>query len=89
MLKIYKYSVFYRQKASAQLSDFLSTVSGVPKDWISNGRPCSPRVLFYFESCPPIFRDAESGASIKKLEHSLEDRIYQVLRKNRIVTNIR
>ncbi|OXU28536.1 hypothetical protein TSAR_008981 [Trichomalopsis sarcophagae] len=77
-----------RQKTSAQLSDFLSSVPGVPKDWISNGRPCSPRVLFYFESCPPVFRDVDSEANIKKLEHSLEDRIYQVLRKNRIVTNI-
>lgn len=79
----------YRQKTSTQLSDFLSAIPNLPKDWISNGRPCSPRVLFYFESCPPIFRDVESEANIKKLEHSLEDRIYQVLRKNRIVTNIR
>ncbi|KAL2743606.1 nonsense-mediated mRNA decay factor SMG8 isoform X3 [Vespula maculifrons] len=79
-----------RQKISPQLSDVLSGISTIPKDWISNARPCSPRVLFYFESCPiPMtLQDADNGGNIKKLEHSLEDQIYHVLRKNRIVTNI-
>ncbi|XP_003403110.1 nonsense-mediated mRNA decay factor SMG8 [Bombus terrestris] len=77
-----------RQKVSPQLSDVLSSIYSLPKDWISNVRPCSPRVLFYFETCPTVFQDPASGANIKKLEHSLEDQIYQVLRKNRIVTNI-
>ncbi|KOX73371.1 Protein SMG8 [Melipona quadrifasciata] len=77
-----------RQKVSPQLSDVLSCIYSLPKDWISNVRPCSPRVLFYFETCPTVFQDAINGANIKKLEHSLEDQIYHVLRKNRIVTNI-
>ncbi|XP_033223576.1 protein SMG8 [Belonocnema kinseyi] len=77
-----------RQKVSLPLADILSSVPGLSKDWISNVRPCSPRVLFYFETCPNLFRDLESGANIKKLEHSLEDQIYHVLRKNRIVTNV-
>lgn len=78
-----------RQKISPQLSDVLNSIYSLPKDWIANARPCSPRVLFYFETCPTIFQDSESSANIKKLEHSLEDQIYHVLRKNRIVTNIR
>ncbi|XP_003701120.1 nonsense-mediated mRNA decay factor SMG8 isoform X2 [Megachile rotundata] len=77
-----------RQKVSPQLSDVLSCIYSLPKDWVSNVRPCSPRVLFYFETCPSVFQDSSSGANIKKLEHSLEDQIYHVLRKNRIVTNI-
>ncbi|KAG7212648.1 hypothetical protein KM043_012931 [Ampulex compressa] len=77
-----------RQKVSPQLSDVLSCIPSLPKDWVSNVRPCSPRVLFYFETCPMVFQDPDSGANIKKLEHSLEDQIYHVLRKNRIVTNI-
>ncbi|XP_014483123.1 PREDICTED: protein SMG8 isoform X2 [Dinoponera quadriceps] len=77
-----------RQKISPQLSDMLSCIHNLPKDWISNGRPCSPRVLFYFESCPAVFQNSDSDVNIKKLEHSLEDQIYHVLRKNRIVTNI-
>lgn len=83
------YVLIFRQKVSPQLSDVLSSIYSLPKDWISNVRPCSPRVLFYFETCPTVFQDPASGANIKKLEHSLEDQIYQVLRKNRIVTNIR
>nr|XP_012220936.1 PREDICTED: protein SMG8 isoform X2 [Linepithema humile] len=77
-----------RQKISPQLSDVLNSIHSLPKDWIANARPCSPRVLFYFETCPTVFQDSDSNANIKKLEHSLEDQIYHVLRKNRIVTNI-
>lgn len=80
-----------RQKISPQLSDVLSCIHSLPKDWISNARPCSPRVLFYFETCPAVFQGQpgpDNEANIKKLEHSLEDQIYHVLRKNRIVTNI-
>lgn len=88
-LKSQTHVLISRQKVSPQLSDVLSCIYSLPKDWISNVRPCSPRVLFYFETCPTVFQDATNGANIKKLEHSLEDQIYQVLRKNRIVTNIR
>ncbi|XP_032668556.1 protein SMG8 [Odontomachus brunneus] len=77
-----------RQKISPQLSDVLSCIHSLPKDWISNVRPCSPRVLFYFESCPVVFQNPDNDVNIKKLEHCLEDQIYHVLRKNRIVTNI-
>ncbi|KAJ8687988.1 hypothetical protein QAD02_023783 [Eretmocerus hayati] len=77
-----------RQKTQSHLSEVLGTISGLSKEWISSCRPCSPRVLFYFETCPPVFCDPDRKASLKKLEHSLEDRIYQILRKNRVVTNI-
>ncbi|XP_011306755.1 protein SMG8 [Fopius arisanus] len=71
-----------RQKTIGQISTLLTSIAGIPKIWCTNGRPCSPRVLFYFETCP------EAIENIKKLEHSLEDQIYHVLRKHRIVTNI-
>lgn len=67
----------------------LNSIHNLPKDWIANVRPCSPRVLFYFETCPTAFQNPDNDANIKKLEHSLEDQIYHMLRKNRIVTNIR
>lgn len=78
-----------RQKISPQLSDVLSSIYSLPKDWVANVRPCSPRMLFYFETCPAVFQETDSTANIKKLEHALEDQIYRVLRKNKIVTNIR
>ncbi|XP_011266292.1 protein SMG8 [Camponotus floridanus] len=77
-----------RQKISPQLSDVLNSIHNLPKDWIANVRPCSPRVLFYFETCPTAFQNPDNDTNIKKLEHSLEDQIYHMLRKNRIVTNI-
>ena len=81
--------MYFRQKTLDQLSDHLSSLPGLPKDWISNCRPCSPRMLFYFETCPSVFQDSKSKANIKTLEHSLEDEIYQILRKNKVVTNNR
>ncbi|GIY26147.1 protein smg8 [Caerostris extrusa] len=70
----------------------------VSNDWLSNGRPCSPRVLFVFESSPltdnSIHNVNENRAkpkkqsALKKLEHALEDQIYRILRKERIITNV-
>nr|CAD7262909.1 unnamed protein product [Timema shepardi] len=99
-----------RQKVQNSVMDQLRSVVGIPKEWISAGRPCAPRVLFLFETCPAPFRDVPDGdkskvmdmlrnagatnksqaagkPSIKKLEHSLEDQIYRILRKSRVVTN--
>ncbi|XP_047108247.1 nonsense-mediated mRNA decay factor SMG8 isoform X1 [Schistocerca piceifrons] len=95
-----------RQKMQGTVSEILRSVTGVPKEWINNARPCSPRVLFLFNSCPSIFKvDGTAGAgmgpsagageqsksaklSIKKLEHALEDQIYHILRKSRVITNV-
>ena len=75
-------------------------VAGLPRDWAQHGRPASPRVLFTFLSCPSALRgtrgqrDERRDAKphkhppIKRLEHSLEDQIYRILRKARIITNI-
>nr|CAD7597733.1 unnamed protein product [Timema genevievae] len=99
-----------RQKVQNNVMDQLRSVVGIPKEWINAGRPCAPRVLFLFETCPAPFRDVPDGEkskvmdmlrnagatnksqaagkpSIKKLEHSLEDQIYRILRKSRVVTN--
>ncbi|KAL0280635.1 UNVERIFIED_CONTAM: hypothetical protein PYX00_001865 [Menopon gallinae] len=46
------------------------------------GRPCSPRMLFRFDSSSKVIKD------LKKLEHALEDQIYHILRKCRIISNI-
>ncbi|PSN57691.1 Protein smg8 [Blattella germanica] len=90
-----------RQKLLSGYSDVLRSIPGIPKEWVNNCRPCSPRVLFLFQSCPAIYRENKtnngktnlaSGSgkypSIKKLEHALEDQIYHILRKSRVITNI-
>lgn len=87
-----------RQKVQGPLSDLISNIPGVPKDWTQYGRLCTPRLLFLFEKCPVSIRRqymAEMGdlqgavrkiPSLKKLEHAMEDQIYHVLRKNRIIS---
>ncbi|XP_014673337.1 PREDICTED: protein smg8-like isoform X2 [Priapulus caudatus] len=90
-----------RQKVLPSLSDVLQATPGVCKDWVNAGRLCSPRVLFLFENCNErIIADARKELSVrskyrstkmamyKKLQHSLEDQIYRILRKSRVITNI-
>jgi len=69
----------------------------IGKDWLYAGRPCSPRVLFTFENCPTdLFgnsnneneNNSKQAKMIEKLQHSLEDQIYNSLRKSYVITNI-
>ncbi|XP_023934832.2 nonsense-mediated mRNA decay factor SMG8 isoform X2 [Bicyclus anynana] len=54
--------------------------------WDTHGRPCCPRLLFHFRRAPSQLRRAP--ALLKKLEHAVEDQIYFILRKARIITNV-
>ncbi|GFY54422.1 protein smg8 [Trichonephila inaurata madagascariensis] len=85
-----------RLKAVPLFKELLAAVD-ISNDWLQNGRPCSPRVLFVFESSPLSdnnFNMTESRikqkkpSPLKKLEHSLEDQIYRILRKSRVITNV-
>lgn len=93
-----------RIKAQNHLSEILRSVSNIGKDWVTYGRLCAPRVLFIFSShlLPPhVLRSnqdssySQGGRSIRgprgqlrKLELALEDQIYHLLRKSRVITNI-
>ncbi|KAK9882480.1 hypothetical protein WA026_021821 [Henosepilachna vigintioctopunctata] len=68
------------QKLSGKASKYLEKVDNISQDWLNNGRPCVPRLIFYFERCP------KGVTNIKKLEHNMEDRIYHILKKTRILT---
>ncbi|XP_064460631.1 nonsense-mediated mRNA decay factor SMG8-like [Ornithodoros turicata] len=87
-----------RQKCLSSVVDALKPLP-ISTDWVQNGRPCSPRVLFVFLQCPLEGNESElldvrpkgkasKLSPIKKLEHSLEDQIYRILRKSRVITNI-
>ncbi|KAL5015428.1 hypothetical protein ScPMuIL_009698 [Solemya velum] len=81
-----------RLKLQHSISDQLQGLVG--KEWFMAGRPCSPRVLFVFESCQlDTFEDGDKTRSqkatpLKRLQHLIEDQIYRILRKSRIITNI-
>lgn len=73
----------FRKQFHSDIKDILNEVEGISLEWITNTRPCVPRLLFYFERCP------KNVTNLKKLEHNIEDRIYNILRKIRIVSNNR
>uniref|UniRef100_A0A224YEU9 Nonsense-mediated mRNA decay factor SMG8 n=1 Tax=Rhipicephalus zambeziensis TaxID=60191 RepID=A0A224YEU9_9ACAR len=87
-----------RVNCQQDVSDALKSCP-VSSEWVQNGRPCSPRVLFVFLTCPLEGSTSElldvrvktkpsKLSPIKKLEHSLEDQVYRILRKSRVITNI-
>ncbi|XP_035667835.1 protein smg8-like isoform X1 [Branchiostoma floridae] len=69
----------------------------VGAEWKSAGRSCTPRLLFVFQkSCLPTESEtrAESGKSKgtkhspkKRLQPRIEDQIYRIFRKSRLLTN--
>ncbi|XP_056450992.1 nonsense-mediated mRNA decay factor SMG8 [Gadus chalcogrammus] len=70
----------------------------VSKEWKLNCRPCPPRLLFVFQINGalkvPMGTDS-AGTSDKpkkhsprrRLQHALEDQIYRIFRKSRVLTN--
>lgn len=68
------------QKLADHVSEQLRTLENISREWVNNGRFCTPRVIFYFEKCPKI-------QNVKKLEHNLEDKIYNILKKSRIINS--
>lgn len=73
-----------RVKAQPYFSEVLAEVPSLPKKWAESGRPCSPRMLFVFES----FNSSKVKSDRRDYELQLEDQIYRFLRKSRIITNI-
>ena len=128
LVRLFRNLETIRQKLQPSMTEVLRTVSGISKEWMYAGRPCSPRMLFVFEknplggggdtaskaqaSAPPSIyggntnnnnnnnrnpsEDHEnlqrgggvSSDAIKRLQHNMEDQIYRILRKARIITNI-
>uniref|UniRef100_A0A2S2PTR6 Nonsense-mediated mRNA decay factor SMG8 n=2 Tax=Schizaphis graminum TaxID=13262 RepID=A0A2S2PTR6_SCHGA len=82
-----------RSKFLNAIKSTLSKIPNVSTSWIENTRLCSPRLLFYYETCPDEFKKKKQSngpchPGLKKAEHSLEDQIYCILRKRRIISNI-
>lgn len=78
-IQIFKAVDVFGQKLSDALSEQLRSVENISREWINNSRFCTPRVIFYFEKCP------KNIGNVKKLEHNLEDKIYNILKKARII----
>ncbi|XP_068455813.1 nonsense-mediated mRNA decay factor SMG8 [Clinocottus analis] len=71
----------------------------VSKDWKLNCRPCPPRLLFVFQMSGSLKVSANGSESVanpdkpkkhsprRRLQHALEDQIYRIFRKSRVLTN--
>jgi protein SMG8 len=73
----------------------LEGLGTLPREWVAQGRLCSPRLLCLFEveqgvevPCPKTAVTLLKNP-IKQKQTRLEDEIYHILRKCRIITNIR
>ncbi|AWP00066.1 putative protein SMG8 [Scophthalmus maximus] len=71
----------------------------VSKEWKVNCRPCPPRLLFVFQMNGTLKVSANGSESAgnpdkpkkhsprRRLQHALEDQIYRIFRKSRVLTN--
>ncbi|CAG2114914.1 unnamed protein product, partial [Medioppia subpectinata] len=75
-----------RQKLQPIITECLQTLSSLPADWVQSGRLCSPRALFVFESYGK--NQFITREKLRNAERQLEDQIYRILRKTRLITNI-
>ncbi|BFZ23591.1 hypothetical protein BsWGS_26630 [Bradybaena similaris] len=97
-LKLFRILDSLRSKLQHHMTEVLKTIPGVSKEWASFGRVCTPRMLLFFESPAIDIQPEETDCAfpkttkkpspMKKLQLSMEDMIYRVLRKNRAITNI-
>ncbi|CAK1543830.1 unnamed protein product [Leptosia nina] len=84
-LQLFKAIDAYRNELSGQIEGALIE-AGVSDTWESRGRFCCPRLLFHFRRAPTPLR--KNPAGLKRLEHAIEDQIYFILRKSRVITNV-
>ena len=87
-----------RVKLLPFIKDVLKECS-VGRDWWVNGRPCPPRLLFIIHRCDLCPPKASADSSyvegtqkkkkppLKRLQHTLEDQVYKILRNSRVLTN--
>jgi len=81
-----------RHKLKPNVVKKLEAVGGLPKDWVIHGRLCSPRLICVYEVEEveiPKTPQSVLKPPMNNMKNVLEDEIYNILRKCRIITNIR
>ena len=96
--KLFHHVSNMRIKLLPFIKDVLKECS-VGRDWWVNGRPCPPRLLFVIQRCglgnaravsEVVMADGVSKKKkppLKRLQHTLEDQVYKILRNSRVLTN--
>uniref|UniRef100_H2ZMM6 Nonsense-mediated mRNA decay factor SMG8 n=1 Tax=Ciona savignyi TaxID=51511 RepID=H2ZMM6_CIOSA len=85
----------FRTKLMPLIKDILKDCT-VGRDWWVNGRPCPPRLLFVIQKSHLSNKKSSEATGdsskkkkppLKRLQHTLEDQIYKILRNSRVLTN--
>lgn len=97
LVRLFQTLELARSKLVGPLSKKLKGLKMIPKWWANFARPCNPRLIFYFATCPLDLRGDKGMAEIikktgklskhpplKRLEFSLEDQIHRVFKRARI-----
>ncbi|XP_049870639.1 nonsense-mediated mRNA decay factor SMG8 [Pectinophora gossypiella] len=84
-LQLFKAIDAYRTELAPRVTEALAA-AGAQGAWETHGRACCPRLLFHFRRAPAALRRAPQA--LKRLEHAVEDQLYFILRKARIITNV-
>ncbi|KAH9645039.1 hypothetical protein HF086_005584 [Spodoptera exigua] len=82
-LQLFKAIDAYRTEQIGRSTEALLNIKATGA-WKSHGRCCCPRLLFHFRRAPNPLKKAP--AALKRLEHAVEDQLYFILRKARIIT---
>ncbi|KAJ2947264.1 hypothetical protein O0L34_g16976 [Tuta absoluta] len=84
-LQLFKACDAFRTELATATTEALSSLN-LGGTWESHGRSCCPRLVFHFRRAPSALR--RNLAALKRHEHAVEDQLYYVLRKARIITNV-
>ncbi|XP_022826368.1 protein SMG8 [Spodoptera litura] len=84
-LQLFKAIDAYRTEQIGRSTEALLNIKATGA-WESHGRCCCPRLLFHFRRAPNPVK--KIPAALKRLEHAVEDQLYFILRKARIITNV-
>ncbi|CAH0673844.1 unnamed protein product [Spodoptera exigua] len=84
-LQLFKAIDAYRTEQIGRSTEALLNIKATGA-WKSHGRCCCPRLLFHFRRAPNPLKKVP--AALKRLEHAVEDQLYFILRKARIITNV-
>lgn len=75
-----------RVKLQPFVSEMLQSFSGLPSSWIKSGRLCVPQLLFTFDAHEGF--EYINNNNVHLYVKHLEEQIYRVLRKSRLISNV-
>eukprot|EP00795_Rhopilema_esculentum_P006867 gene6867-12467_t len=87
-LRLFKLLASVRHSMLPHICGLLSSIEGIPEIWKTTGRPCIPRIIVSFQ-VPWMKEESKSNeASLSRIQHSLQEQIHYILKKNRLLGSL-